>query len=209
LDKIKNTKEETTNGFNSVDNEFIEFETKYRISGDMVYKFKEIVGSHPEIEDFLYVEGDDIYYTKEDEFLRYRMPPKKNKRAELTYKTKHGAKNNVARTEVNLRVDSNDHSTVEKFVNILGFKYNFRITKICHIYYTKEANLVFYSIIDHTDSNKKMEHFVEIEVNEELSSTLTEQENWAIIKRWENIMAPIGIIAQKRLSKSLFEMYKK
>jgi len=206
LEKETNNSKE----FDKIDQEFLEFETKYNTDGELVYKFKEIVGSHPDIEDFLYVEGDDIYYTKGEEFLRYRMPQsKKNKRAELTYKTKHGNKNNIARTEVNLRVDPNDHATVEKFVNILGYEQNFRITKICHIYYTKEANLVFYSIIDHANKSKSMSHFIEIEVNEELATGLTEEENWDIIRKWEGVMAPLGVLAQKRLRKSLFEMYRK
>ena len=203
---------EEKNGFHEdLDTDFLEFECKYNSTWEACLIFKQIAGSHPDVYDFLHVEGDDVYYTKDDEFLRYRMPPgkKKNARAELTYKTKHGAKNNIARTEVNLRVDPNDYATVEKFVNVLGFKQNFRITKMCHIYYTKEANLVFYSIVDHSNKNKEPNHFVEIEVNEELSSTLTEEQNWDIIKKWESILAPAGVFAQKRLKKSLFEMYRK
>jgi adenylate cyclase class IV len=193
-----------------LDVNFLEMETKYNTSAEIQFKFKQILDSHPEVEDFLYVQGDDIYYTKGEEFLRYRMPSdKKNKRSELTYKTKHGNKTNIARTEVNLRVDYNDHNTIEKFVNILGFDFNFRINKICHIYYTKEANLVFYSIIDHANKDKDPSHFIEIEVNEELASTLTEEQNWDIIRKWENILAPAGVIPQKRLRKSLFEIYRK
>ena len=130
------------------------------------------------------------------------------KREELTYKSKpEGAKNNIARTEVNLRVDSNSQETVEKFVNVLGFEKNFSITKICHIYFAKDANLVFYSIVDHDAKSKEMSHFIEIEVNEELCSKLTEEENWNVIRKWENIMAPLSISPQKRLKKSLFDMY--
>ena len=132
------------------------------------------------------------------------------KREELTYKSKpENATNNIARTEVNLRVDKNSQETVEKFVNVLGFKKNFTITKICHIYFAADANLVFYSIIDHDAKKKDMDHFIEIEVNEELCSKLTEEENWNIIRKWENVLAPVNVSPQKRLRKALFDMYYK
>jgi len=197
--------------WDKIDQDFLEFETKYRTTVDKVYKFKDIIEMRPDVKDFLYVQGDDIYYTKKDDFLRHRLAAKGSKRAELTYKyTPKEAKNNIARTEVNLRVDANDESTVKKFTEVLKFKYNFRITKICHIYYAEDANLVFYSIKDHDDPKQKdMDHYIEIEVNEELCSKLTKEENMEVIRKWERILEPIGVKHQGRLPGSLFDMYRK
>ena len=52
-DKFENLKQHT------------EFETKYRVEGDLVYKFKSIV-SELDYKNFVYAEGPDYYYTKPD-----------------------------------------------------------------------------------------------------------------------------------------------
>ena len=189
--------------------EFIEFETKYRVEGDLVYKFKQLIEQdYPDFEEFLYVQSDDIYYVdKNDDFLRYRFSnSKKNKRKEITFKKKIGNTDNIIRKEINLRVDYNDKETVEAMAEVLGFKKNFRISKISHIYEFKDATLPFYSVID---EDGKIDHFIEIEVNEDLIPKITEEEAWEIIKKYEQVLAPLGISPQKRLKKSLFEIYKK
>jgi hypothetical protein len=187
--------------------EFHEVETKYSVEGELVYAFKKLAQELEGLKDFVYVESDDIYYTKEDEFLRYRFSnSKKDKRAELTYKVKINKENNIIRKEVNLRVDSNHITTVEEFASCLGYAKNFRISKIVHLYRFEDATLPFYTVIDESG---KMKHFIEIEVNEEILSKLSEEQCWDIIRKYEEKLAPLGITAQKRLKKSLFEMYRK
>lgn len=188
--------------------EFVEFETKYRVEGDLVYDFKRLIEEkYSDFEEFIYVQSDDIYYVKGNDFLRYRFSnSKKDKRAELTFKKKTEKENNIIRKEVNLRVDHNDKDTVEAMAESLGFKRNFRISKIVHLYRFKDATLPFYSVID---EDGKIDHFMEVEVNEDLIPSLTPDDAWDIIKKYEQILAPVGITAQKRLKKSLFEMYRK
>jgi adenylate cyclase class IV len=186
-----------------------EFETKYRLDGDRVYDFKEIVETIDEPYDFIYVQGPDWYYTKPDgSFLRYRKAENdKSGRAELTMKAKpEGAGNNIVRKEVNLRVDKNKFGTVEEFAKMLGYDFNFRIWKMCHIYKFKDATLVFYTV---RDDKAIMTHFVEIELDEDNIHKLTESEAWDIIKKYERVLAPLGITFRHRLSKSLYEMYVK
>jgi adenylate cyclase class IV len=188
-------------------NKFTEFETKYRLDGDRVYEFKQIVETLGESYDFLYVQGPDFYYTKEDgSFLRYRKAENdKSGRAELTMKSKpDGASHNILRKEVNLRVDKNKFSTIEEFATMLGYEFNFRIWKMCHIYKFKDATLVFYTVRDKKDS---MVHFVEIEVDEETIHKLTESEAMDVVRKYEKVLSPLGITHNKRLKKSLFEMY--
>lgn len=188
-------------------NKFTEFETKYKISdGNAQYDFKRLMEDEYKLS-CLYVQSDDLYYVKGDEFLRYRFSDdKKVKRAELTYKAKKKNADNIIRKEVNLRVDPSDYKTVDAFCETLDFKRNFSIHKSCHIYKSDEATLVFYTV---WDEDKNMTHFIEIEVDEDLIPKLTEEEAWDIIRKWEKVLEPIGIKAQNRLKKSLFEMYRK
>jgi adenylate cyclase class IV len=183
-----------------------EFETKYRVEGDLVYKFKSIV-SELDYKNFVYAEGPDFYYTKPDgSFLRYRKAVTE-KRAEVTLKEKpEGSKHNIQRKEVNWRVDGTDSAAIVEGATMMGYKFNFSIWKSCHIYNFKDATLVFYTV---KDDNDKIDHFVEIELDEKSIHKLTYDEAMRTIRRYEEILAPLGITYRNRLSKSLYEMYVK
>jgi adenylate cyclase class IV len=183
-----------------------EFETKYRVEGDLVYKFKAIV-SELDYKNFVYAEGPDFYYTKPDgSFLRYRKAVTE-KRAEVTLKEKpDGATSNIQRKEVNWRVDGTDSASVVEGAIMMGYKFNFSIWKSCHIYNFKDATLVFYTV---KDDNDKIDHFVEIELDEKTIHKLTYNEAMDTIRKYEEILAPLGITYRNRLSKSLYEMYVK
>lgn len=146
-------------------------------------------------------------------FMRYRRPSHglDNNRQELTTKYKQdGAKNNVQREEKNIRVDNTEESTVKSFVKDIGYKLNFSIWKTCHIYNFDDATLVFYSVYDTTNGQAtKMDNFVEIEVSEEKVASMTEDQAWQIIQKYEKAMESLGLTAKNRLRKSLFEMYRR
>jgi adenylate cyclase class IV len=186
---------------------FCEFEVKFRVEDPaLLWDFKHLVEGQLGRKDCLYVQSDDVYYTKGDDFIRYRFSDNKaDKRSELTIKRKIGTTNNIIREEVNLRVDENDFETVEKFVKLQGFSLNFRINKQCHIYHGDDCTLVFYSVRDL--ANNKLAHFIEIEVTEGVG--FTEDQSWEIIKKYETALSTLGVTPQKRLRKSLFEMYKR
>ena len=186
---------------------FVEFEVKFRVEGNLVHDFKKLAQALPDLKEFVYLESDDIYFVKGEEFIRHRFDTKNLAgRQELTYKRKNNANNNINRIENNVRSDGNSLENVAAFCTNLGFKYNFKISKFVHIYRFPDATLPFYTVIDDTGA---MSHFMEIEVDEELLKDLTEEQAWAIVKKYETILAPLGITAQKRLRKSLFEMYRK
>lgn len=188
------------------DNKFLEIETKYEADEIDRLQFKALVsGLNPK--SFLYIESKDIYYVKsENEFLRFRNPPKfsKDRRAELTFKKKTTQGNNNVRTEVNLRVDMNGPETVDAFCNGLGYIRNFAIDKLCDIYWFDDANVVYYTVVDESGNH---DSYIEIEVNEHLN--LGETEGWEIITKYEKLFQPLGISPQKRKRLSLFEMYRK
>lgn len=191
----------------------IEFESKYRVEQSIVLPFKFIVEKMPTFKEFVYAEGPDEYFVKGDTAARYRKEANKgpNARAELTIKIKpEGAKNNIIREEFNVRVDGTPRETIVKFLSALGFKHNFTVMKSCFIYRMEDATLVSYTVADITDGNLRSEdHFVEIEVSEEQIHTMNEDQAWAILTKYERALEPLGITPQKRLKKSLYEMYKR
>lgn len=192
-----------------------EFETKYRVEPHLLTEFKTIMNTIPELEKFIYVEGPDYYFTngKGDSFIRYRRPSHglDNGRSEVTVKIKpKDAKNNIIREEVNIRVDSTPEDAVRRFISHMGYTPNFSIWKACHIYIFKGVTLVFYSVYDTTEGKAtKTDNFVEIEICEEKVSEMTEDQAWEMIAQYEKVLEGIGINAQKRLRKSLFEMYRR
>lgn len=184
-----------------------EFETKYRVDGDTQFKFKSLV-SEADYKQFIYAEGPDFYFTKPDgSFLRYRKATTE-KRSEITIKEKpRGARHNVLRKEVNWRVDYTPKETIEEGADMMGYTFNFSIWKACHIYKMKDGTtLVFYTV---RDEDNKVEHFIEIELDESKIGTISEDQAWDLIRQWEDFLSPLGITYRNRLTKSLYEMYVK
>lgn len=184
---------------------FLEVETKYEANDSDRLKFKALaITLKPN--KFIYVESSDVYYVKsKEEFLRYRMPAEHigDGRSELTFKKKHVGHNNVVRTEVNLRIDLNSPELVAAFCEGIGYVRNFSVYKMCDIYFFKDANIVFYSVIDDFG---KMASFIEIEASEEIG--LSQDQAWDVVQKYEKLLAPMGISPQKRKKLSLYEMYR-
>jgi len=182
-----------------------EFEAKYKVTGDSQYRFKAIV-SELDYKTFTYCEGPDIYFTKPDgSFLRFRKATTE-KRAEVTMKEKPiGAKSNIKRKEVNWRVDGTPAETIFAGAEMMGYQRNFSIWKACHIYKMKDdTTLVFYTVRGEDNS---VQHFIEIEVDEKTISKLTLKEAMNVIRKYEDILQPMGITYRNRLKSSLYEMY--
>jgi len=207
--------------------EHIEFETKYRAEDHLLIQFKQILDGLEGEKKFIYVEGPDFYYTYPDwwfknnpewdsngTFIRYRKPSYglDNGRRQVTWKYQaKDAKNNIQRKELNFDLtDKTLDSTVVEQMESSGAKFNFSIIKNCHIYVLEDATLVFYTVYDTTDGKpKKADSFVEIEVCEEKIASMTEEQAWAIIVKYEKLLEDIGLNAQKRLKRSLFGMYRR
>lgn len=190
----------------------IEFETKYRVEPHLLTEFKRLMDTLPGLKKFIYVEGPDYYFTKPDgSFARYRRPSHglDNGRSEVTIKVKpEGAKNNIIRKEVNWRVDSTPEDAIREGLRLMGYTPNFSVWKACHIYNFKDATLVFYSVFDTTEGKaSKTDSFIEIEVSEEDVSKMTEEQAWDVIVKYEKALDSVGLTPQKRLRKSLFEIY--
>lgn len=189
-----------------------EFETKYRVEPTQLNAFKEVMRNTQDLLQFVYVEGPDFYYVNsEGAFARYRKPMHGTdlSRVEITFKVKpEGAKNNIKRHEVNWRVNETSRESIDAGLSLMGFQLNFSIWKECHIYVLDDATLAFYTVSDITDgAATKVDSFCEIEVDEESIHTLTEEQAMGVIVKYEKMLAPLGLSPQRRLRKSLFEMY--
>lgn len=190
---------------------FTEFETKYRTEITQMIPFKELVEELPGLVKFAYVQGPDTYYVRgENAFGRHRYaqyPDQNGNRFnQWTIKIKpQGAKNNIKRTEPNWNLSGTPPDEVEAGAIAMDYRFNFKIWKMCHIYEFKDATVVFYTVRD--EETKKYDHFMEIEVTEETIHELTEQQAWNVIIKYEKLLEPVGVNAQKRLRKSLYEMY--
>jgi hypothetical protein len=88
----------------------------------------------------------------------------------------------------------------------LGYKKNFSIFKTCKIAFLEKAVLVYYVVYDENLNEKK--RFIEVEAKETYNWS-SEEEAWATVVEYENMLAPLGISAKNRLKKSLFELFKK
>ena len=190
---------------------FTEFETKYNSDIGMLSPFKSIVESLPGLLEFTYAEGPDTYLIKPDgSFGRYRAAkyPHGTQYAQWTLKFKPvGAKNNISRLEYNWRVDGTPAQEILDGAEAMGFKPCFKINKACHIYRFPECTVVFYSVKE--EGSDKEDYFIEIEIAEETIHELTETQAWEIIRKYEKILESVGVNAQKRVRRSLFEMYRK
>lgn len=191
----------------------VEFETKYRIEPKFLIEFKAIMNKLSGLKKFIYVEGEDEYYVKEDDFIRYRMPENgiEGARAEITMKKKPvGATNNIIRREWNWRVDGTVSDTIREGIKDFGFVFNFSIWKGCHIYNFDDATIVFYTVYETTDGKvEKIDNFIEIEVAEEDVFKMTKDQAWTVIVKYEKALESVGLSPQRRLRKSLYEMYRK
>ena len=199
----------SVSSMNGEEKQYLEIECKYNADDIDRIAFKDLIKSfNPK--SFIYVESTDMYYVRaENEFLRHRLPSEnklsgEENRSELTFKKKHLEQNNWTRTEVNLRVDLNDPWLIAAFCEGLGYKKNFSIAKCCDIYFFDDADIVYYTV---KDEEGKYAKFVEIEADE--NAHMTPEQSWEVVLKYEKMLLPLGITAQKRKRLSLFEMYHK
>ena len=187
-------------------NEYTELEFKYKADDIALKDFLALVKDLP-IKKQKDVSSWDHYYTtnsNEDEFIRYR----ESTDPELTIKRKTSVNNNWQRVEVDLPLDLKRTKLpiITKWVSLLGYEHKKSIYKSCFIYWLDYINFVYYVVYD--DNMKEKGRFIEIEFNkDELTNNIdkiTDQ-----MKTGQEILSKIGLNAQNRLKRSLFEIFVK
>ncbi len=190
-----------------------EFETKYLSNINMLYPFKQIASELPNLKSYRYAEGYDQFFENSslpNTFVRFRRSghPDENGKyyQQLTSKTKAAhATNNLQRREPNLAIPGT-MAEVWAFVESVGFSYTHTVWKGCHIYQYDDCTLSFYSV----RAGEQLEHFCEIEVDEQTIHGYSKMEAMAVIEKYETLLAAIeGVSARKRLKLSLRERYRK
>jgi adenylate cyclase class IV len=181
---------------------FKELETKYYADDIDMADFIKLV--QPLNPTWMMVSSYDDYFVNDsDEFIRYRYH---EHMGELTIKRKTTGANNNNRVEVNVPTDGKSGAAIEAFASLLGYKKNFSIFKTCKIAFLEKAVLVYYIVYDENLNEKK--RFIEVEAKEDYAWA-SEEEAWAMVVQYEDMLAPLGISAKNRLKKSLYEMFKK
>lgn len=181
---------------------FKELETKYFADDINMNDFIELV--EPLKPEWMMVSSyDDYFINDKDEFIRYRYH---DHMGELTIKRKTTDANNNNRIEVNVPTDGKSSDAIEAFAGLLGYQKNFSVFKTCKIAFLEKAVLVYYVVYDENLVEKQ--RFIEVEAKETYAWT-SEEEAWATVVEFENMLAPLGISAKNRLKKSLFEIFKK
>jgi adenylate cyclase class IV len=190
---------------------FEELEYKYRADTVKLSAFRQLMGTLPTVS-HLVAASWDVYYAQqgnEDSFQRFRMDLTK---PELTKKVKTKDGNNWVRVESDLPLDPVrvTEERVAFHVGLDGYKENFRIFKYCDIFFLEDLNYVFYIVYDR--DMKEVGHFIEVEVNKHRVAALESQKPGAsmeALRAGEQVLAALGITAQNRLKKSLFELLRK
>jgi len=179
-----------------------EIEAKYNADSISLESFLAVVNGM-KIKKKLVVSSYDDYFTKRDNFIRYRHS---TDRGELTIKRKTSENNNFDRVEVNLGAEPDALAKVADFVELLGYKHDFTIYKTCHIYWFEKVDLVYYVVYD--KELKELRRFIEIEALEDYPWE-SDESAWEEVLKYEKILESIGLSPQKRLKKSLFEIFRK
>jgi hypothetical protein len=191
-------------------NEFFELEYKYLADDIKLSDFTSLmdkIKTKYELKKFLQASSFDVYYTKKDnpdEFQRFRND---GKTPELTKKVKIKTSNNWERVESDLPLDPLriSEEKVSFHLSLDNYSYNFRIFKVCFIYFYEDVNYVWYSVYDY--DMKEMDRFIEVELNKD-KVTRTEKDILTL-KEHESNLLELGITSQNRTRLSLFERYRK
>lgn len=194
----------------------MEYEYKYRLFDDIEFMWvRDFVGTLIKQKELgfdawnLNIKSTDHYFSKKDDFLRYRVKSNHvvDKSDELTIKKKTTEKNVIARQEVNLSTASS-YGDVDAFCNLLGYKFNFSINKCSDVWTFEDVHLSHYSVEVFLGNPKKMPlrevHFVEVEIVD----SMTKRASIKILNKWEKLLKPLGITKNSRVNESIFEMYR-
>jgi glucose-1-phosphate thymidylyltransferase len=174
-----------------------EIEKKYeadKVDLEMFIKFASI-GCESQTE----ITSTDHYYTINNtniEFVRYREDNDPNNKSIPDITIKNFDKTQLNRFELSMKLNDTKPHNVMHFLNLIGCKFEFSVTKHCYIFYHKDYSLVYYSFLL---NNKKIK-IIEIELN---------KIDFNIINQFEEQMCHVdGFDPDNTIIKSKFQLIK-
>lgn len=181
---------------------FKEIELKYSADDISLSDFRKIVDTLPIHKKLMVSSFDDYFVNNNGDFVRYRHS---SGSGELTIKRKTSEKNNIDRIEVNIPTSGDNLVAISAFVGLMGYEHNLTIYKTCEIFWSDKVDLVYYIVYD--KDLHELRRFIEIEA---LENVEWESEEHVLneVLRHEKLLEPLGITPQRRLRKSLFEIFK-
>lgn len=185
---------------------FKEIELKFKADKISIKDFRKFCESRAGYE-YITTSGFDQFFESPKDstgFLRHR---KENSRFnQLTFKRKLAEKNNFIRNEINISLGLEvTESQVTALAKELGYDFSFALFKNCFIWKFPLYTLVVYVCYD--DNLKEIGRFIEIEMDED-HDWGSEDAAWQALTNLEKQLEPLGITAQNRVKRSLFEMFK-
>lgn len=187
----------------SMSKQFLEIETKYNAADMTLTSFTEFCKSRKP-DKFVQASGWDHFYASEadkQQFGRHRVGADFN---QLTVKTKTAPKNNFIRQEDNLDFkEAISEERVKSFFAKFGYGHIKSIFKNCFIYKYPLYTLVYYVI--YTVDMEEIGRYMEIEMSED-HPWHSAPAAWDALVRLERECKPLGVSAQGRIRKSLYEI---
>jgi adenylate cyclase class IV len=184
-----------------------EIEFKYNAEDIPLNKFKEFCEGRPNLHRYLHISGYDHFFhnTKSDDsFCRLRISADQN---QLTFKRKTVSTNSYMRTEHNIDLlPTVTQDQIQALCAEFGYKHNTSIFKACFVYKYDYYTLVYY--ICYNLEMKEAGRYIEIEMDEDYKWS-NEDHAWGELVTMERLCRPLGINAQGRIKRSLFELFKK
>lgn len=185
---------------------FKEIETKYYADNIKLTDFAEFCEKRKPVK-FLIASGYDHFYRSKksaEMFFRHRVGEDFN---QLTLKKKTEVKNNYIRNEHNIMLSKKtSREQIAAICDEIGYEPTSSIFKNAFIYIYERYTLVYYVVYD--EEMKELGRFVEIEMSEE-EEFLSEESAWGELTQIEKELDILGITAQNRIKRSLFEMFVK
>ncbi len=186
---------------------FMEVELKYNAEGMKLSSFIDFCEGRKGLTTKIMVSGYDHFYSslkQPDSFCRHRIGPDMN---QLTFKRKTADANNFVRTEHNIDLTTPvSKAQIEALVKEFGYQYNFSIFKSCWVFKYDWHTFVYYICSDM--EMQELGRFMEIEAAED-HNWASEAQAWQEITVLEKLCKPLGVTAQSRIKRSLYEMFKK
>ena len=190
-----------------------EFETKYRVDDMSIETYVNCLSKYKNDKGYkrtmIFLCIQDDYYVSGGEFIRHRYSERYNSNT-LTWKKKLRDGDNIIRKEINLEIENVKKEGIDEardFIVGIGFEHNFTIHKpVVYIFEFEDIYIPYYSVVS---EDGDISRFIEIEIKEDKIHKYTEEEAWELIRTWEHKLRELGISHNKRMKKSIFEMYSK